>query len=179
MKGWRGDTATPTVIPTHDHRLTRLPCCISFCLSLPPALGQQTVVTAGLGLERFTSKGLMILQRNFLDIYPYDRWVEHPMPFFQRDQRVIPTELNMREGRTEPPPSLTESDLISLMDKNGIGTDATIAQHIKTILDRVTCRTPPALCWAWPVPTTFSHFVSLLVIRCVCCCSPVRVTRLI
>ena len=30
-----------------------------------------------------------------------------------------------------------ESDLISLMDKNGIGTDATIAQHIKTILDRV------------------------------------------
>jgi len=30
-----------------------------------------------------------------------------------------------------------ESDLITLMDKNGIGTDATIAQHIKTIQDRV------------------------------------------
>ena len=30
----------------------------------------------------------------------------------------------------------TEVELISLMDRNGIGTDATIAQHIATILDR-------------------------------------------
>ena len=32
--------------------------------------------------------------------------------------------------------STTEVELISLMDRNGIGTDATIAQHIATILDR-------------------------------------------
>jgi DNA topoisomerase-3 len=30
----------------------------------------------------------------------------------------------------------TEVELISLMDRNGIGTDATIAQHISTIQDR-------------------------------------------
>jgi DNA topoisomerase IA len=29
-----------------------------------------------------------------------------------------------------------EVELISLMDRNGIGTDATIAQHISTIQDR-------------------------------------------
>ena len=41
------------------------------------------------------------------------------------------------ESRTQAPSLLSESQLISLMDKNGIGTDATIAQHITTIQDRV------------------------------------------
>ena len=31
---------------------------------------------------------------------------------------------------------ILEVELISLMDRNGIGTDATIAQHISTIQDR-------------------------------------------
>ncbi len=31
---------------------------------------------------------------------------------------------------------VAEVELISLMDRNGIGTDATIAQHITTIQDR-------------------------------------------
>lgn len=31
---------------------------------------------------------------------------------------------------------MTEVDLITQMDKNGIGTDATIHEHIKTIQDR-------------------------------------------
>ena len=34
---------------------------------------------------------------------------------------------------TAPPRLMTESDLITEMDKNGIGTDATIHEHIKTI----------------------------------------------
>eukprot|EP01069_Polyplicarium_translucidae_P013252 Polyplicarium_translucidae@DN855_c0_g2_i1.p1 len=42
----------------------------------------------------------------------------------------------MREGRTEPPPLLSESDLIDLMDKSGIGTDATMHEHIHTIQER-------------------------------------------
>ena len=32
-----------------------------------------------------------------------------------------------------PPLYLTEHELIGIMDKNGIGTDATIQDHIKTI----------------------------------------------
>ena len=40
------------------------------------------------------------------------------------------------EGHTEPPKLLTEADLISLMDKHGIGTDATHAEHIETVKNR-------------------------------------------
>ena len=40
------------------------------------------------------------------------------------------------EGHTEPPKLLTEADLIALMDKHGIGTDATHAEHIETVKSR-------------------------------------------
>ena len=42
----------------------------------------------------------------------------------------------MHDGETQPPAPLTEADLINLMDKNEIGTDATIHEHIKTVQDR-------------------------------------------
>lgn len=42
----------------------------------------------------------------------------------------------MKTGQTTPPYPLTESDLISKMDTLGIGTDATIHEHIKTVQDR-------------------------------------------
>jgi DNA topoisomerase III len=41
--------------------------------------------------------------------------------------------MEMTAGTTAPPLLLSESDLIAEMDKTGIGTDATIAQHISTI----------------------------------------------
>eukprot|EP00795_Rhopilema_esculentum_P009199 gene9199-16873_t len=42
----------------------------------------------------------------------------------------------MVTGETTPPPLLTEADLIALMEKHGIGTDATHAEHIETIKNR-------------------------------------------
>jgi DNA topoisomerase III len=48
----------------------------------------------------------------------------------------MPSVCELRDGETTSPSYLTEADLVTLMDKNGIGTDATIAQHIQTIIDR-------------------------------------------
>jgi DNA topoisomerase IA len=52
---------------------------------------------------------------------------------FQIGDTFIPKKMEMTAGTTAPPLLLSESDLIAEMDKNGIGTDATIAQHISTI----------------------------------------------
>lgn len=38
------------------------------------ALGHETVVDIDIAQERFSASGLMIIARNYLDVYPYDRW---------------------------------------------------------------------------------------------------------
>lgn len=74
--------------------------------------------------------------RNFLDVFPYENWGGPGLPEFQEREHFVPTELTMEEGETTRPKLLTEADLVSLMDRNGIGTDATIAEHISKIIER-------------------------------------------
>lgn len=42
----------------------------------------------------------------------------------------------MGSHKTRAPPYLSESDLLSLMEKHGIGTDASMATHINNICER-------------------------------------------
>lgn len=49
---------------------------------------------------------------------------------------VMPSSLEMVDGKTSSPKYLTEPELIALMDVNGIGTDATMADHIEKVVDR-------------------------------------------
>jgi DNA topoisomerase III len=103
------------------------------------AIGKETTLTVRMGTEEFTAKGLMILERNWLEIYaPWERWStgQGELPNVQIGSRIQPTTLLMKDGRTVPPNPISEVELITLMDRNGIGTDATIATHITTIQDR-------------------------------------------
>ena len=93
-----------------------------------------------------------MLERNYLDVYLYDKWTGKTLPEFTLNEEFMPSICELREGETTQPSLLTEADLVGLMDKNGIGkhainfpcicliviqgTDATIAQHIQTIIDR-------------------------------------------
>ncbi|XP_072168327.1 DNA topoisomerase 3-alpha-like [Diadema setosum] len=101
------------------------------------AQGKETIVAITIASEEFTATGLMIIARNYLDVYPYDRWNAKTIPTFEEGQQFEPTTIEMTDGQTQPPPLLTEADLISLMDKHGIGTDATHAEHIETIKSRL------------------------------------------
>ncbi|KAF9449670.1 prokaryotic type I DNA topoisomerase [Macrolepiota fuliginosa MF-IS2] len=143
-KGKHNDKAHPPIHPTaHAGGLTGdekrvyeyitrrfLACCSK------DAEGWQTTVEVACGGEIFSATGLVIMRKNYLEVYPYDKWSDHPLPEFTEGETFNPTICELRQGQTSKPNLLTEADLVALMDKNGIGTDATIAQHIQTIVDR-------------------------------------------
>ena len=108
------------------------------------AKGEKTTVEILYGSEFFTANGLMVTERNYLDVYPYDKWESsQQLPIFTDGETLVPTEAKMNEGKTQPPNYLTEPELIGLMDANGIGTDATMAEHIAKIKDREYVQTRP------------------------------------
>ena len=129
--------AAPTVLSHDEGRLYEyvvrrfLACCSD------DAKGMATDIEIRYGDEFFRAHGVIVLERNYLDVFVYDKWDNTAeLPKFTVGERFEPTEAMMTEGKTSPPNYLTEADLIALMDANGIGTDATMAEHIQKIQDR-------------------------------------------
>lgn len=130
----------PNTIPDHTQRQIYilvvkhyLACCSR------DATGRETTLTVTVATEEFNARGLMVEERNWLDIYhPWERWStgQGELPRVEVGSRIRPNSLLMKQGQTTPPQLLSEVELISLMDRCGIGTDATIAEHIKTIVSR-------------------------------------------
>ncbi|CCF59593.1 hypothetical protein KAFR_0H01830 [Kazachstania africana CBS 2517] len=101
------------------------------------AKGQTSTLTLDWAEEKFTASGLVVLERNFLDVYPWAKWeTTKQLPRLEINQECEISKAEMRSGSTSPPKPMTESELIMLMDANGIGTDATIAEHIEKIKAR-------------------------------------------
>ncbi|KAI0779452.1 DNA topoisomerase [Fomes fomentarius] len=143
-RGKNDDHAHPPIHPTayagnlvgdekkvYEYITRRFLACCS-----KDALGWQTTVEVKYGEEDFSATGLTVRERNYLEVFPYDKWSDKELPQFQEGEAFVPTECRLDDGKTSKPPLLTEADLVSLMDEHGIGTDATIAQHIQTIIDR-------------------------------------------
>eukprot|EP00411_Alexandrium_monilatum_P069816 CAMPEP_0175600790 /NCGR_PEP_ID=MMETSP0096-20121207/57769_1 /TAXON_ID=311494 /ORGANISM="Alexandrium monilatum, Strain CCMP3105" /LENGTH=148 /DNA_ID=CAMNT_0016905375 /DNA_START=59 /DNA_END=503 /DNA_ORIENTATION=- len=103
---------------------------------LADARGSRTEIEAEVGGEHFVTAGLVVLERGWLEVYPYSNWVNDPLPAFAENEVLVLTALEMTESQTQPPPLLSEADLIAAMDRNGIGTDATMHEHIQKIQTR-------------------------------------------
>ena len=115
-----------------------LACCAE------DAKGVATDVDLLYGEENFHAHGVVVLERNYLDVYVYEKWTGSvQLPKFTVGEVFEPTEALMTEGKTAAPSYLTEADLIALMDANGIGTDATMAEHIQKIQERDYVQTVP------------------------------------
>lgn len=123
----------------HEFVVRRFLACCS-----KDAQGSKTEISIQYGPETFNTSGLIVLERNYLDVYPYDKWTSSQnLPRFAEGEVFEPTEAMMSEGKTQPPGYLTEPELIGLMDANGIGTDATMAEHISKIKERDYVNTRP------------------------------------
>ncbi|KAF2738819.1 prokaryotic type I DNA topoisomerase [Polyplosphaeria fusca] len=127
----------PSTLGGHERKVYEfvvrrfLACCSE------DAVGEATDVDIEYGGEVFHAHGLIVLARNYLDVYPYDKWESSQnLPQYIVGETFEPTEATMQDGKTTAPGYLTEPELIALMDANGIGTDATMAEHIAKIKER-------------------------------------------
>ena len=100
-------------------------------------IGHATTVEIDIADERFSTHGLSISELNFLEVptrqslllcaspsvflgfsvttpailqvlRPYEQWRGRVIPNYHENEVFIPTEINMTDGHTTPPPLLTE-----------------------------------------------------------------------
>ncbi|WZY79695.1 hypothetical protein YC2023_026079 [Brassica napus] len=108
------------------------------CVS-QPAVAAETTVEIDIAGERFSASGRAILAvrlaPHYFCLVLTARTIDDDSECLGIVQ-FIPTRLTLDSAVTRPPPLLCEADLLSCMDKAGIGTDATMHDHIKKLLDR-------------------------------------------
>ena len=101
------------------------------------AKGEQSTIELQYGEETFYVNGLNVIERNYLEVYPYEKWESsQELPTFTLQETFEPTKAMIVDSETTAPGYLTEPELIALMDVNGIGTDATMAEHIAKVKER-------------------------------------------
>ncbi|KAK2121181.1 DNA topoisomerase 3-beta-1 [Saguinus oedipus] len=97
----------------------------------------QSTISFRIGPELFTCSGKTVLSPGFTEIMPWQSVpLEESLPTCQRGNTFTVSEVKMLEKQTSPPDYLTEAELITLMEKHGIGTDASIPVHINNICQR-------------------------------------------
>ncbi|KAI2642655.1 DNA topoisomerase [Xylaria nigripes] len=135
---------SPSVLSEQENKIYELVARRFLACCSEDAQGVATDIDILYGEESFHAHGVVVLERNYLEVYVYDKWTGSvQLPKFTVGEMFEPTEALMTEGKTAAPNYLTEADLIALMDANGIGTDATMAEHIQKIQERDYVRTVP------------------------------------
>ncbi|XP_071914410.1 DNA topoisomerase 3-alpha isoform X2 [Coffea arabica] len=145
--GRHDDKAHPPIHPTRfspgesgwsrdHHRLYELVVRHFLACVSQPAKAAETSVEIDIAGEAFSSSGRVIHAKNYLDVYTFESWGGSMIPTYTLGQQFMPTTLTLDSGVTRPPPLLSEADLLTCMDKAGIGTDATMHEHIQKLLDR-------------------------------------------
>lgn len=78
-----------------------------------------------------------IVDEGFYNVFPYFKPRDLlQIPELEIGSRYPIVGVDMRERRTKPPPRLTESELLKLLEKYSIGTDATRADYPQIIVER-------------------------------------------
>ncbi|XP_023129112.1 DNA topoisomerase 3-beta-1 isoform X1 [Amphiprion ocellaris] len=97
----------------------------------------QTTIDFNIGKEAFSCSGKTLISPGYTAVMPWQGIpLEEAMPDCERGDSFTVDEIKLVEKQTSPPDYLTEAELITLMEKHGIGTDASIPVHINNICQR-------------------------------------------
>nr|CCC53485.1 putative DNA topoisomerase III, fragment [Trypanosoma vivax Y486] len=104
----------------------------------------KTKLVVELGGEFFTFTGKVVEDPGFTEILSHFAVKDDKIPTNIQVGSDFPmSDVRLQAGQTQPPGYLTESDLIGMMERHGIGTDASISQHVNNIVERGYCTVKP------------------------------------
>ncbi|MCG7854191.1 MAG: DNA topoisomerase [Methanosarcinaceae archaeon] len=99
---------------------------------MPPAVFEKTHLEISVKDEIFDSSGSVQKDSGWMWVYPFETKNDKLLPRIEVGENADIKKLTNTKSRTAPPKKLTEAELLTLMDKHGIGTKATAPSHIGT-----------------------------------------------
>ncbi|AGB49971.1 topoisomerase IA [Methanomethylovorans hollandica DSM 15978] len=99
---------------------------------MPAALFEKTHLEITVEKELFDSSGSIMKNEGWMVVYPFETKNDKLLPDIKEQDEVKVKKLENIASKTTPPKHLTEAELLTLMDKHGIGTKATAPSHIET-----------------------------------------------
>lgn len=134
---------TPTASATHEElggdawKLYEFICRHFIATISHDCKYEEVTVTFLVKQELFTYTGKSVSRKGWTELMPWKAIdSKEQIPSIKQNDMIEISTLKISESQTNPPDYLTESELISLMEKNGIGTDASIPVHINNICER-------------------------------------------
>ena len=131
--------ATESDFNDHDSwRLYEMVTCHFIASISPDCRFKKMKVLVEIGGENFTLSGRRLTDPGFLKVNRHTTggMEDVDLPTLRVGDSLKVESVAVGSGKTSPPPYLSESDLLSLMEKNGIGTDASMATHVNNICER-------------------------------------------
>lgn len=107
--------------------------CRHFLATLmPDAVFEKTKLELKIKDDIFDTAGSVLQESGFLSVYPFETKKDKFFPRMNAGDTIDVARIRNTASKTTPPKKLTEAELLTLMDKNGIGTKATAPSHIET-----------------------------------------------
>jgi len=89
-----------------------------------------------IGNVTFSADGNYLAKEGYYRLFNYFRPRGERLPELRPGDKLRVLDIKMIDDETKPPPRLREADLLRLMEKNGLGTDATRATYPTLIIQR-------------------------------------------
>lgn len=146
-QGAKSDAAHPAIHPTGERPKRRLDAAEysifdlvarRFLASFAPAAKRETVnASFSVGRHEFRVSGVRTISEGWLRFYgKYARYRDVEIPNVSQGQKFEVADVILEEKFEQRPPRFTQSSLLERMEAEGIGTKATRADVIATIMQR-------------------------------------------
>jgi DNA topoisomerase-1 len=145
-EGPKSDSAHPAIFPTgiapkalkgHEHQLYDLIVRRFLAVFGPDALRESVKLSINCHDEIFIARGTTTIEKGWHDLYgEYAMQKEIELPKLNKGDEVKVKKIDMEAKETQPPKRYTESSIIKELEKRNLGTKATRAQIIDTLVQR-------------------------------------------